>query len=478
MNTTARNNFTIAVTDEKMRAMRANSGSEICLLAFLILGLLVCFLDLEGSEKSVSDHSDVQVISHIDPGTGFNADVVAHRGYAYLGSFGNPLEDGEFCPSQGVRVYRIQDPEHPERVSTFADGVSEPDVAGTWTEKIIVKRVHTPWFQGDLAAVSFQRCIADASTFRGFGVYDVTEPEHPVRLSLYPTETQTIGVHEIWLYSHGNHAYVLPAVLNSEFSTRPDDNTPGKPDFRIIDVSDPWNPVQVGEWGSWKELGVRPVYFDANGVRRQQFLHSVRAENNRAYLSYWDLGTVILDISDPGNPVFIGRTEFASNEEGNAHSSWLADGGNILIQTDEDFDPGPDVTGTLESSWGYPRIFDISDPSRPLQIATFKIPIIQAKHDEPPASGGWFSVHDPKVRGSLLSFSWYSEGIVLLDISHPSKPRMLAHFIPPPAEDPFGFFALPGEKLTLVWGTFIYRNYILASDINTGLWILELPKGH
>jgi LVIVD repeat len=73
---------------------------------------------------------------------------------------------------------------------------------------------------------------------------------------------------------------------------------------------------------------------------------------------------VILDISDPTRPSFLGRTEFAPHEEGNAHSAWLGKHEDLLIQTDEDFDPAP--SDGIEQSWGYPRIFDISDPANPV----------------------------------------------------------------------------------------------------------------
>lgn len=411
---------------------------------------------------------NIQVLGHANPG-GFNADVVAHRGYAYLGSWGNISDPDRFCPSQGVRVYDLKNPANPTLVSTFADGVSEPDVAGTWTEKVIVRRVNTASFTGDLAAVSFQNCRPEAETFRGFGLYDVTDPANPKRLGLYRAESETRGSHELWLQVRGDRAYVYTAIIFSELTTAPDAGTPGRADFRIVDVSDPANPTDVGEWGAWAELGVPPIYRDENGVTRSNFVHSVIGDGTRAYLSYWDLGTVILDVSDVADPKYIGRTEFEPHEEGNAHSAWLGKGGNLLIQTDEDFNPGPHPSGALELAWGYPRFFDISDPANPVQLATFKLPTTT----QYPPPVGFYTVHDPKVRGNLAYFSWYAEGVVVVDISRPANPRFVAQFRPEPSADPYGFF-FPGEEFPNVWGVFVDRNYILASDINNGLWVLKL----
>lgn len=421
-------------------------------------------------ESPRASSKNVQVLAHVDPGGGFNADVVAHRGFAYLGSWGNPAGGaGAFCPSQGVRVYSLHDPSNPTHVSTFADAASEPDLTGTWTEKVVVQHVNTPWFNGDLAAVSIQTCLA--GSFRGFGLWDVTDPANPKRLGLY-SAPETGGSHEIWLEPRGNRAYVYTAIPFSELTTSPDGVTPGRADFRIVDVSDPTNPTDVGEWGAWAELGIPPITVDANGVTRANFVHSVigavSGRQDRAYLSYWDLGTVILDVSDPANPTFVGRTTFAAHEEGNAHSAWLGKGGNLLIQADEDFNPSPHPV--LETAWGYPRFFDISDPANPVQISTFKLPTTT----QFPPPTGFFSVHDPKVQGSLAYFSWYSEGVVVVDISRPANPRFVAQFVPEPAADPRGFFAPPGVEFPFVWGTFVDRNYVLASDINSGLWVFQV----
>jgi hypothetical protein len=410
--------------------------------------------------------ADIVLLGHADPGGGFNADVVAHGEFAYMGSWGNSFGGGIFCPSQGVRVFSLHDPSNPTHVSTFADAASEPDLAGTWTEKVIVQHVNTSSFNGDLAAVSIQSCV-DGS-FRGFGLWDVSDPANPQRLALY-SAPNTDGSHEIWLEKRGNGAFVYTAIPFSELTTSPDGGvTPGQADFRIVDVSDPTNPADVGEWGAWQELGIFPITENANGVVRVNFVHSVIGEGTKAYLSYWDLGTVILDVSDPANPEFLGRTTFADHEEGNAHSSWLGKGGNLLIQTDEDFNPAPDPV--LETAWGYPRFFDISNPSNPVALSTFKLPT--TTQFPPPV--GFFSVHDPKVKGSLVYFSWYSEGVVVVDISRPANPRLVAQFVPEPAADPRGFFAPPDVEFPFVWGTFVHRNYVLASDINSGLWVFQL----
>jgi len=413
----------------------------------------------------------LEPIGHADPGGGFNGDVVAHKDVAYLGSWGTTGA----CPSRGVRAYSLRDPAKPRLLSVFANAAQDPEVAGSWTEKVIVRSVRTKSFKGDLAAVSFQSC-AGAGGFRGFGVYDVTHPAKPRKLAVVATNPAANGSHEIWLETRGGRAYVYTCILLSELTTSPDFNPetgeatiPGDPDFQVFDVSRPTAPKKVGEWGAWAELGIEPVSQDANGTNRSNFTHSVITSGRYAYLSYWDLGTVILDMRNPAEPRFVGRTQFTDDEAGNAHSSWLADGGRVLIQNDEDFTPSPDPNGALETSWGYTRLFDISNPAKPRRITTFELP---STRQFPPPTDGFHTVHDPKVKGDLAHYSWYAEGILVLDIRHPSRPKLLAQFRPPAAPDPNGVFATE----TNVWGVFLHRGLILGSDINSGLWVLKLSK--
>jgi hypothetical protein len=394
-------------------------------------------------------------------------DVFAQDSFAYLGSWGLFTDTGEFCHAAGVRVYDVRNPRNLSHVATFADGASDSRLAGSWTEKVIVQHVNTPTFRGDLAAVSFQDCRPGG--FTGIGLYDVTHPRRPQLLSL--RQSGIFGVHELWLESRGNKAYVYEAAIFEEVVAAFDGADPNdvNPEFRIVDVSDPRNPVQIGSWSAWRDLGESPL--DGMGSFPFNFVHSVVVANRVAYVSYWDFGTVMLDVSNPTAPRFLGTTSFQPGTEGNAHSAWTARGGNILIQTDEDFDPAPDPTGATETAWGYGHIFDISDKANPVELATLKLP---STHQFPPPAPGDFTIHDPKVVGNTLFTSWYTEGVVIWDISKPAQPALIGQFIPPErAEDPLGVF-FPGEEFVEIWGVDPHRNFVLASDMNTGLWTFRV----
>lgn len=394
-----------------------------------------------------------EVLGHADPRIAYAADVYGHRGYAYLSSH----RGRRSCPADGVLVYGLRDPRRPRLVSRFAQ------VAGTWTEKTIVRRVRTASFEGDVAVTSFQAC--EESAFRGFGLYDVTDPRRPRELARVRTEPR--GSHEIWLAAVGGRAYVYTAILLSELRSAPDFDpaaqtatAPGAADFRIFDVSDPAQPREIGSWGAWRELGIPPTAV----AGRANLVHSVitNAAATRAYLSYWDLGTVVLDISAPERPRYLGRT----GRDGNTHSAAVSPDERLLIETHE-------------TGGGRPTLFDVSNPERPVYLSAFTLPpSASAEGRRGVRTGGsalFDSVHDPKLSGPTAFFSWYGQGVVAADVSNPRRPRFLARFLPTTTRDREQLFC-PGSACRAVWGVHVTPSYVLASDMLGGLWVLRFTR--
>jgi hypothetical protein len=407
--------------------------------AFALVGLALATglaLLAGGTNGRAAASRGLGALAHVDPGGGYAADVWAHDGYAYLGSW-----HGADCPRAGVRVFDLADPRNPQHVSSF--GL----LRGTWAEKTIVKEVRTRKFAGDLAATSFQSCRR--GSFQGFGLFDVSDPRRPRRLALQ--RLQPRGAHELWLAARGDRAYVFAAIPASEILSSPDFarrgwnvRRPGMPDLRIFDVSNPRRPRLVGTWGAWRELGISPV------VRRGVNLaHSVITDPavRTAFVSYSALGTVILDVSNPSRPRYIGRTRFLRSEQGHAHSAALAHRGTVLVETHE-------------HQRSYPTLWDIRDRRRPRRLATLKYGRTKG------------SVHDPKVRGNLAYFSWYRDGVVVADITNPRRPQLVARFVPPPEADPGSL--CQESRCTRVWGVYPTADYVLASDMVSGLWVLRL----
>ena len=257
-----------------------------------------------------------------------HGDVWVTGNYAYVGTWGDP------CTGLGVKIIDVSRLHHPVMVGRLAQR------PGTSAEDVVVLKISTPEYTGRVLAAGIQRCGGDPRLDdRAFGVelWDVRNPRNPRRLGTIGLAHGAGGVHELDFFQLGDRAYVLTATNFSEWF----DPEPGG-DFRIIDVTDPRQPVRVGEWGAHAH-DLAPGPFFGMGSFAASFAHSARAsaDGTKAYVSYWDLGVLTLDITDPSDPELIGRTEYPDGADGDAHSlvPYSAGGRDFLLQNDEDFDP-------------------------------------------------------------------------------------------------------------------------------------------
>ncbi len=118
-------------------------------------------------------------------------------------------------------------------------------------------------------------------------------------------------------------------------------------DVDIMEITDPRNPVLIKETSilDWPQAHA-PL---ANG--ESVFLHDmvVKTIKGKVYalLSYWDAGWIILNVTDPANPVFVDDSNYPDPEpllgfsppEGNAHQGEWSNDNKYILGTDEDFSP-------------------------------------------------------------------------------------------------------------------------------------------
>lgn len=256
-----------------------------------------------------------------------HADVAGYKDLAFVGKWQGA------CPATGVDIIDISDPAAPVRLS------STPERAGMAMEDIQAAQIGSR----DVLAVGLQACRGGGQP--GLELIDISDPRSPQRIGLFATE---MGVHEFGLaQTAAGQTLALLAVPGLELNTAGAGQRGGEGDLLIVDISDPAQPRLASEWGVLDEpaLGVEFARLAQQGSFPGSFLHSVRANasGTRAYLSYWDAGTVILDIGDPTQPRYLGRTSFAPEEEGNAHSIAVTPDDTLLVQAEEDFSPRDDL---------------------------------------------------------------------------------------------------------------------------------------
>lgn len=132
---------------------------------------------------------------------------------------------------------------------------------------------------------------------------------------------------------------------------------------------------------------------------------------------------------------------------------------------------GESVSITAEpEAWGGLRIWDFSDPANPELLSTFDTTCSLDPVNAACDPRGTYTVHNVVVEGNRAYVSWYSDGVLVLDISNPSQPREIARFNPTGSE-----FEAQNGGIQDVWG--IWKNpnqpWIYASDRNGGLYVLK-----
>ena len=110
----------------------------------------------------------------------------------------------------------------------------------------------------------------------------------------------------------------------------------------IINITNPASPKVITRTGApdWPGLDFSEIEGPA------VFLHDVWVQENDgktiAYLSYWDAGLVLLDVSDPADPKFLGDSQYSDPDlsglppEGNGHVAVPNADGSLVIFEDED----------------------------------------------------------------------------------------------------------------------------------------------
>lgn len=288
------------------------------------------------------------------------AGVWVNGNYAYVGSQSISYQPGGGFRT-GIRIVDISDPANPALVGRiplrsfeYDSGPSDVHSHGD----AVVTRIESAAFQGDIAIVL--QGVPD--TFGTdeypvpFGIWDVTDPAVPEFLSPLSlgnwfsfdilgdklADTKAVKGHYFYtIYSLGEPVHAHP---------NPDKH------LAIVDMSDPRNPVVVGDWQDTKQVHLRGLSVNDAGTR----VYIVGQFGNELLL-------YVLDVQDPENPVELGRFVWPYPFAG-------------------DFSPGRPVANADDSvvifadgSWDEGRssrlhVLDISDLSSIREISTVAFP--------------------------------------------------------------------------------------------------------
>jgi hypothetical protein len=351
----------------------------------------------------VSNPSNPQEIGNCSYWDWHFVDIYVSGNYAYA------LSEGR------LSIINISNPYNPYEVGDFSDL--------NWALEV--------WVFGSYAYVAEKH---DNMGFNaGLCIIDISDPTWPHSVAKVITPSICMG-----LDVFGSYAYLTGWGVG----------------LRVIDISNPSEPVQVGLWydtlwwGQYNTMDVSGSY---------------------AYLGDCDGGLDIIDISVPSNPVRVGRFGYIDNfmdiQVVYPYAYVAALGDNFVVINvsnprnpqivssltwDYDVTYGVFVSGNYAYITGentltlisWLRIIDVSDPSNPQELGMYILP---------------GSARDVEVLGR---YAYVTYGLYIIDISNPHNPQFV------------GSCPTRGEP----WDIDLSFPYAYIADGDSGLCVIDVSN--
>jgi hypothetical protein len=414
---------------------------------------------------------------------GMNAALAVHGDYAYIGSRTDGGHEG--MPHGGILVVDISKPSRPKLLTeTPIDakaGESSRELR-VWRSQDILIVLNTNCGVGD----ELHHCtLPSISNFR---FYDISgrNAADPELITQFDADT-----HEFFLWQDprdrdralmfAGNASPTPACMDRGGS-------PSCP-FSVWDIS----PVADGE---------QPVtlYSDVHGYTRIPSqgnpllkpgggLHSLSISNDgtRAFFALLTGGFAVVDTSDFANDTPNPQPRPITFNE--TRPSWRGPGAHSAIKLwNRDWAwVSDEVYGTATGAghgcpWGWARLIDITDPTKPTVEAAYRI-----DENDPDSCADWnpprtsYSAHNPTLTPNIAFSTWHSGGLQAVGIEKPWRPYQLAEFFPKPLrevmlEDP-RLSSDPdtgrNEKVVMWSYPIIKDGLIYVTDIRNGFYVLR-----
>jgi len=234
------------------------------------------------------------------------------------------------------------------------------------------------------------------------------------------THTQSLAqfraAHNIFIDKNAGRLYVVGA------------NTFGSGIILYDIKTDPANPIHLGNFNTI------------------DYIHDLYVENDTVYASNIYTGMFrIWDFKNLSNTILIGDLY----RGGYNHSNWKH--------------PSQDYIYTATETHGKPlEVYDISDPTEPLDILQFQDPLLEDFADD-------YLAHNPYVYLNRLYISNYHDGVKVYDVSDGANPDLIGYYDTYP--DNTNYNGYEG-----CWGIYpaLPSGCILAADITYGLQTFKM----
>ena len=395
------------------------------------------------------------------------AGVYVHGNYAFVGGMSTGYKTDA---NLGIRILDLSDPASPELVGRIPLRSRSLDESHSHGDAVAT-HVETDAFQGDIAIVisGVPDTYVPKEYPHPYGIWDVTDPSKPQLLSVLnlgksshkeegdlgdkPHDLKAVSGHYFFTL-YANAEKPIHCLQPDSRGQRASDCPPLDDHMAVVDLSDPRNPIVVGDWhDSGLEGSLRGLSLNNAGTRA--YVVSIGpppfGTAGKEVILY------ILDIRDRKQPVEIGRYVYPYP------GPWIRspyavpnDDDSLVILADGRWQNNSDGC----SGHGRLHFLDISDLSAIRELSTFKIAESDTcftKGDAP-----FYQATDIAVKGDLIYSTWLKGGLHVIDISDPSNPVEVGEFRSPDKEGPW------------LSDVALYGDFVVASTVWwSGMYILR-----
>ncbi|WP_198349186.1 MULTISPECIES: LVIVD repeat-containing protein [Ramlibacter] len=282
---------------------------------------------------------------------------------------------------------------------------------------------------GNLLAVAYQTQTVGLQP-AGVDLFDISVPENPRLISHFDCSgPHSRGVHALW-FVDGKTIHMSSGAPDFQPRNPLDDQF-----YRVLDVSNPSKPTEVGRWwypgtreGDAAPPPARlPKKFDLGFRTHNTNVYPERPD--RAFIGYIDGGLIVLDISDLSNMKPVSMWNHSPPFNGFTHTVLPLFERNLWIVSDECvMDDGADWPKLV---W----VLDARSEANPVPIGTFPMPPVEVFGRR----GGRYGAHNlhENLPGpasfrsdTIIVGSFFNGGVRVYDTRDPYRVEEIAYFVP------------------------------------------------
>jgi hypothetical protein len=378
------------------------------------------------------------------------AETAVKGGYAYLSRYG---------PESGLVIFNVSDIENPTFVSSLRlDAGFEPDIEvsddGKWA-----------FWETQRFPLSAETPKPDpgANLQRGIHIVDISDKANPRWAGFQPVTPD--GPHSITYASIGGRHIVFSSTYAFAYAYG-GVNVPGTQRLIIYELDASGPVATLRELASYIDPEAVSMSVQDRGRMPHDVSVSVHPFTGRtyAYIAYWDLGVIIVDVTDPAKPTRVGQAnDFGPAKYKAVHMArQFAEpiDGRVIVVVE------PEISGQPDT--GYMTMVDVSDPTAPKYVSSWKIP--------GNASSSIGGPHYFDVRAGRVAMAHYGAGFWVFDVhdrENLERPRTVAYALVNETGQGIGPLAGLGNRPSAFDAWWHDDTHIVGGDFHAGLVVFR-----